>query len=81
MIKTIIEDQRNIEMIQTMGDEGSSWEVDGKDFTKIVPYHENGQGAHVIWFAVYKKDEIVERVNGASVEFVFYGQLPLDKIG
>lgn len=68
----IMEDLTPITLIQTMGDEGSSWIVGKEGVTKIVPYHESGQLFYAAWFAVYEDNEIVQRINGAAVEYISY---------
>ena len=72
----IIQDKRKIKSIH-LAQEGifvNSWiarEV-GWWVEEIVPYHENGEMAPVIWFAIYSGGKIVRRVNGAFVESVAY---------
>lgn len=42
------------------------------DVTKIVPYHENGEMATVVWFAIYHNDKIIGRINGKHVIEIIY---------
>ena len=67
-LKTIIEDERPIMALHT---EGESFFVD-KKITAIVPYHENGEMAPVVWFAIYMNEKILNRVNSKFVTTVRY---------
>jgi len=42
------------------------------DITKIVPYYENGEMAAVVWFALYRNDKIIGRINGRHVIEIKY---------
>jgi len=66
----LMDDKRKIISIW-LGDE-SGWRIDQNDITAIVPYYETGEMAYVLWFAVYKGDEIISRVNGKFVWNVNY---------
>lgn len=72
-MKTIIEDKREIETI-TFPDGDEYTIVGHKDWSvdKIVPYHENGEMAKHVWFAIYKNGEIKNRVNSSHVDTVCY---------
>ena len=61
MITKIIEDIRKIKSLSK-----EEWYVKvGEDgITKIIPYLENG---NVIWFAIYKGDEIYQRVDAIGL--------------
>ena len=71
---TIMEDKREIYRIeiftQHSNDIISYTRRDG--FTKIEPYHENGEMAPIVWFAIVKNDVIVSRVNSKYVQCVKY---------
>jgi len=66
----LMDDKRKIISIW-LGDE-SGWRIDRNDITAIVPYYETGEMGYVLWFAVYKGDEIISRVNGKFVWNVNY---------
>ena len=72
-METIIEDKREITGLLTMNgwtylsDSGMSFDV-----TKIVPYHENGQMAPIVWFALYNNEKIIGRINGGHVIEIKY---------
>jgi len=67
-METTIEDKREIKSIHTTH-EGY---FIGFANTKIVPYHENGEMASVVWFAIYEGEKIIRRVNGSLVESIVY---------
>jgi len=63
-VKTIIDDDRKIEGLFE-----ESWGVlvGSEGITKIVPYQEPGQMGWCTWFAIYKGDEIYERIDSAGL--------------
>jgi hypothetical protein len=71
-VTSIIDDDREILSIWTHHDAGFRTRSVGGGYDKIVPYHENGQMAPVLWFAVYKGDKIAHKVNGARIQNVNY---------
>lgn len=67
-MKTIIQDEREIAYIRTTSGNTFSY----TDY-KIIPYHENGEMAPVIWFAIVDEDGNTEfRINGKYVEILRY---------
>jgi len=66
----IISDERPIVRLYTAQD--SSFAVGNFGVTIIKPYTENGEMALILWFEIYKGDEVVARVNGRYVESVHY---------
>ena len=60
------------EIISIWLSEENGWRIDQNDITAIVPYYETGEMGYVLWFAVYKGDEIISRVNGKFVWNVNY---------
>lgn len=78
---SVMEDKRTIMGLGTGGEEGYWWEVGRKSLrrdpvTKIVVYKEAGQHCYVPWFAVYSGERIINRVNGAFVDNVWYREAP-----
>ena len=63
MIKTLLEDTREIEGVYR---DGSWWAVGIDGCTSIIAYPEMGQMAHVPWFAIFNGDDIVKRVDAAG---------------
>jgi len=64
----IIEDIRVIDSILTV-----SGGYFNRDKYRIVPYHENGEMSHIVWFALIdKKDNVKFRINSKHVESVEY---------
>ena len=71
---SMLDDGREIECIY--------WEPDGEiriddrggvsGVTRIECYREAGQGGYVPWFAVWKHEHLVQRVNAAQVTGVVY---------
>ena len=61
-INQIIEDDREIESIEGPGADGILIRVGDYGVTKIKPYSEPSEVDHVIWFAIYKGDEIQSRI-------------------
>lgn len=55
-----------------MWGESEGYLVGSSGVERIVCYGENGQGAVVPWFAVYKNGEIMARVNAAQIDAVTY---------
>lgn len=71
-VTTTIDDKRLISTIAwgpTDMDAGYSVGVNG--VTHIVPYHENGEYAPVVWFAVHMGAEIIARVPARMVMIVY----------
>lgn len=66
----VIEDKRKIRQLGF--DYGEPITVGKNDVTEIKPYNENGEMAHVTWFAIVKNDEVVEKINGKYVFSVSY---------
>ena len=60
MIKTIIEDNREIEGL--FGPNGKHYIGDGM-VTKIIPYLEPGEMGYTTWFAIYHNDDIWLKVS------------------
>ena len=74
-IKTIMEDEREISDITGIGD---MWHSAGRfGVEKILPYHENGEMALHVWFAVYKDGKIWARVNSSHVADVMYKKIEI----
>jgi hypothetical protein len=71
-MKTIINDEREINKIFWPGPEAGWFTVGENDIEKIVPYHENGEQAFVVWFAIYKNGVIWQRYNGKFVDGIEY---------
>ena len=76
MIKTTMEDTREIRHVYTMNK--SSYSV-GRDvglaegvITSIKPYEELGNGAPATFLAIYVDDELYTRINILSAENVTY---------
>jgi NADH/NAD ratio-sensing transcriptional regulator Rex len=68
-ILTIMEDKREIRRviknneIITVG-----WD----EIKRIVPYYENGQMEHIVWLAIYdKNDVIISRMDSANTIIVY----------
>jgi hypothetical protein len=74
MAKIIIEDKRPIKKL-FFGDPEETLVAGKYGIEKIVPYHENGEMAPVVWFAVYKNGEILSRFNSAQVEGIEYAEV------
>ena len=73
MGKIIIEDERDIKRIEIFTQQAMDIEsYSAKEGFKIIAYHENGDMAPVVWFAIYRYDEIVARVNGKYVQLIDY---------
>jgi len=68
----IRDDDRPIMKLAFPGDEGSYHMVGACGLTRIVAYSENGQGASVPWFALYRGDALIGRINAAHIEGVYY---------
>ena len=70
-VAMIIDDPRPIVGLYQERDADGSWRVGHLGTTKIVPYNECGQGSYVIWFAIYKGENIAMRVPGhwVAVEY------------
>lgn len=72
-MKNIYEDKREIKFI-SHDSENCSWvyEIGKSGVEKILPYQENGEMAPVLWFSVFKNNEIFIRLNGKYVTHVAY---------
>lgn len=71
----IIEDKREITRIELFSYYSSdivSYTSSKEKGIKIVPYHENGELAPVIWFAIIKNEDIVARINSKYVQIIGY---------
>ena len=76
MVKKLMEDTREIRYIYTInkgsynvgGDVGQAEGV----ITSIKPYEENGNGAPVVFLAVYVDGELYTRINSLSTENITY---------
>jgi len=73
-INTIMTDPRPITALVT-GTSGKTWWVRDNGVTKIVPYQEGDALGNALWFAVYKGDEVFDRVNSRHVWYCGYGPL------
>jgi len=73
MIKTVHNDEREIQSIWHNAQDGHTVGQDG--VTKIETYEENGHMALLTYFAVYKDDFLWSRVNGTMVETVLYKEI------
>jgi len=73
-IETIANDEREIERIEIFTQHScdiiSYSKRDG--YTKIIPYHENGEMSPIVWFAIVKADIVVSRVNSKYVQCIDY---------
>lgn len=68
-IQTIFEDTRPIKSIHS---EHQGYFVGG-EISSIDAYHENGEMAAVLWYAIYDNaGNIIERVNGKFVVSIAY---------
>lgn len=67
---SVMDDDREIDSLLI---DGKGWQGVGSDgITKIVCYGERGEMSLVPWFAIYKGDGIVSRVNGKMAIEVNY---------
>lgn len=73
-ILTIMADERPIRRIWT---DEIQHTVGREGVTKIDSYPENGHMAPLVWFAVYRGEEMFARVNGAHVVEVQYTPQPI----
>ena len=68
LMKIMIEDKRKITKLYFPDD----------SYTNILPpdsieaYHENGEMASVVWFAIIKNGNVVSRINSKYVQEVIY---------
>lgn len=69
-IVTALDDPRTISSI-IMQDAGGALYAAGPSI-EIHAYGENGMYCELLWFAVIKNGEIIERLNGAAVESITY---------
>ena len=65
---SIIEDKRKIKHL-VMND-GKT--ITGYPYHNIIPYHENGEMASVVWFEVRHKNGHDSRINSKFVRGVYY---------
>ena len=65
---TIMEDKRKIKHL--ILNDGKS--VTGYPYHRIIPYHENGEMASVIWFEVRHQNGHDQKINGKYVRQIFY---------
>lgn len=72
MPEVIFDNEHLIKSVCTIGENFKLWNVGERGITKIIPYREAGQMAHVPWLAIYRGDNIVLRVNCIAVEFIEY---------
>jgi len=73
---TVLEDTRSVVGIAIDSVEVAVTETVGQTCDEIVAYGENGEMAHVPWFAVVKDGQVIRRVNGKFVVEVYYGVVP-----
>lgn len=74
-IKTIVEDTRPIKYLSDDENQFDIFCVGREGVTKIVPYHENGQMAPVVWFAIYKEDFLWQRIPAARLRVTYAEEL------
>jgi hypothetical protein len=82
-ITNIMDDPRPIQFVVSVSpipDEARYWSTQktSEDYYRcdaIVPYHENGNGAPLVWFAIVRNGETIARVNSLHVVDIDY---PLD---
>ena len=60
-----IEDNRKIESIYRDGGYEDNWcySIKEKYCDEIIPYHENGEMAPIVWFKLIKDGTIIHRIN------------------
>ena len=72
-MKNIMEDKREIGRIEIFTQHSMDIvSYTSRDNFKIIPYHENGEMAAVVWFAIEKNGEIISRVNSKYVQVIDY---------
>ncbi len=71
----VLDDSRPIVEISMPGVDGDFWTVGKGGVTAIVAYGETGQMAYVPWFAVYKGEHLMMRIDASHV-LVYYGDAP-----
>ena len=69
-MKSVLDDTREIKSV--WWHPGGAFAVGSCRVTKIEAYREAGQGGYVPWFAVWKGDDLLCRVNGAVIAGVEY---------
>jgi len=69
----IFDDTRKISAIHFDDVEGSSFTVGTFGITAIVAYRENGEMDNVPWLAIYKGDDIYQRLPANRVRIVYEG--------
>ena len=69
-MESVLDETRTIKSVYWHPDGAFTVGVCG--VTKIEAYREAGQGGYVPWFAVWKGDDLLQRVNGAVVAGVEY---------
>lgn len=70
-VKQIHEDTREIEGIYWDDVDGSQLVAGEGGVTKILAYGENAEFCHVSHLAVYKGDEVWQRINAKCVRIVY----------
>jgi len=70
-MKTIIEDEREIKALYFDDEEGSQFVVGEFEITKIEAYGEPAEYCLVPWFAVYRGDQIHQRLPAGRVRVVY----------
>lgn len=70
-IKTIVEDDRPITAIHWDDEDGSVLSVGDFGVTKIVAYGEPAEYCLVPWIAVYKGEEIAQRIPAKVIRIVY----------
>ena len=72
-MKIIIEDKREIIRIELFTYYSSDIvSYTSRENFKIIPYHENGEMAPIVWFAIERDGKIVSRVNSKYVQVIEY---------
>ena len=66
------EDPRPIKRIIWPGDNEPSATTGENGIEKIIPYHENGEMAPIVWLAIYCNGEITQRVNSKHLDSILY---------
>ena len=73
IVTPMMADERLIEQLIFPGPNYDIIEVGERTgYTRIVAYGEPGEHCYVPWFAIYRGDEVAQRVNGNMVETVIY---------
>lgn len=72
-VNTMLEDEREIEYIESNTIEGWCIRVGRNAVTRIVPYREAGELNYVTWLAVYQGDFLWERVDSRGLTVRYKG--------